>query len=61
VSKNVPLAEVDIGLLADQVGVTATDTLNLIQFVHDLLLTIDIGVEQTQNILDFCLLAGRER
>lgn len=42
---NIPLVQVDIGLLAHQVGVTATDTLDLSQGVHDLLLTIDIGVE----------------
>lgn len=33
-----PLVEVNIGLLADQVGVSATDTLDLGQGVHDLLL-----------------------
>lgn len=58
---NVPLAEVDIGLLADQVGVTATDTLDLGQSVHDLLLAINVGVEQTQNELEVRLLAGHER
>lgn len=35
----IPLVEVDIGLLADQVGVSATDTLDLGQGVHDLLLS----------------------
>jgi hypothetical protein len=58
---NVPLAEVDIGLLADQVGVTATDTLDLGQSVHDLLLAVNVGVEQTQNELEVRLLAGHER
>lgn len=38
----VPLVEVDIGLLADQVGVTATDTLDLGQGEHDLLLAINL-------------------
>lgn len=38
----VPLVEVDIGLLADQVGVAATDTLDLGQGVHDLLLAINL-------------------
>jgi hypothetical protein len=38
----VPLAEVNIGLLADQVGVAATDTLDLGQGVHDLLLAINL-------------------
>ena len=58
---NVPLVEVDIGLLADQVGVTATDTLDLGQRVHDLLLAVNIGVEQTQDELEVRLLAGHER
>lgn len=58
---NVPLGEVDIGLLADQVGVTATDTLDLGQRVHDLLLAVNIGVEQTQDELEVRLLAGHER
>jgi len=39
---DVPLVEIDIGLLADQVGVAATDTLDLGQGVHDLLLAIDL-------------------
>lgn len=38
----IPLGEVDIGLLADQVGVAATDTLDLGQGVHDLLLAINL-------------------
>lgn len=46
------LAEVDIGLLADQVGVSATDTLDLGQGVHDLLLAIDVRVQQTDNVLE---------
>ena len=37
-----PLVEVDIGLLADQVRVSATDTLYLCQGVHDLLLAINL-------------------
>lgn len=45
ITANVPLVEVDIGLLADQVGVTATDTLDLGQRVHDLLFAVNIGVE----------------
>lgn len=48
----IPLVEVDIGLLADQVGVSATDTLDLGQGVHDLLFAIDVGVQKTQNLFD---------
>jgi hypothetical protein len=55
------LVEVNIGLLADQVGVTATDTLDLGQGVHDLLLAVNIGVEQTKDVLEVRLLAGHER
>jgi hypothetical protein len=44
------LVQVDIGLLADQVGVSATDTLDLGQGVHDLLLAIDVGVQKTQDL-----------
>jgi hypothetical protein len=58
---NVPLAQVNIGLLANQVGVTAADTLDLGQGVHDLLLAVNIGVEQTQDVLEVRLLAGHER
>lgn len=46
----VPLVQVDIGLLADQVGVSATDTLDLGQGVHDLLLSVNIGVQKTQDL-----------
>jgi hypothetical protein len=74
-----PLVEIDIGLLADQVGVSATYTptqllrrghgaelkagnvLDLGEGVHDLLLAINIGVEETQNELEVRLLSGDER
>lgn len=56
-----PLVQVDIGLLADQVAVSATDTLDLGQGVHDLLLSIDVGVEKTQDELEVRLLAGNQR
>jgi hypothetical protein len=46
------LAEVDIGLLADQVGVAATNTSDLGQGVHDLLLSIDVRVQQTDDVLE---------
>ena len=46
-----PLVQIDVGLLADDVGVSSTDTLDLSQGVHDLALSIDIGVQQTENVL----------
>jgi len=57
----VPLVQVHIGFLADQVGVTATDTLDLGQGVHDLLLSVDIGVEKTKDELEVRLFAADER
>lgn len=57
----VPLVEVDVGLLADQVGVSATNTLDLGQGVHDLLLSVNIGVEKTEDELEVRLFAGYER
>ena len=38
----IPLVEINIGLLAHQIAVSATDTLDLGQGVHDLLLAIDL-------------------
>ena len=55
------LVQINIGLLADQVGVTATDTLDLGQGVHDLLLAIDVGVQKTQDELEVRLLSRDER
>ena len=56
-----PLGQVDIGLLADQVGIAAANTLDLGEGVHDLLLAVNVGVEQTQDELEVRLLAGHER
>lgn len=55
--EHVPLVQIDIGFLADQIGVTTSDTLNLGQGVHDLLLAIDIGVEETEDELEIRLLS----
>jgi len=55
------LVQVDIGLLADQVGVPTTHTLDLGQGVHNLLLSINIGVEETQDELKVRLLPTNER
>ena len=43
----IPLVQVDIGLLADQVGVSSAHTLDLGQSIHDLLFAIDVRIEQT--------------
>jgi hypothetical protein len=47
---NVPLVEIDVGLLAYKIGISAADTLDLGQGVHDLLLSIHVGVEETKNL-----------
>ena len=57
----VPLVQVHIGFLADQVGITTPDTLYLGEGVHDLLLSIDVGVEETKDELEVRLLSGDER
>ncbi len=60
-SSNIPLVEINIGLLAYQIRVPTTDTLDLGQGVHDLLPTLDIGVEETQDELEVRLLPSDER
>jgi len=47
-----PLLEIDIGLLADDVRVTPSDSLDLGQGVHDLPSSIDVGVEETKDVLE---------
>jgi len=50
-----PLVKVDIGLLADKVGVTTTNTLDLSQGVHDFAFTVNIGVKETENVLELLM------
>lgn len=47
----VPLVEIYVGLLAHQVRVPTTDTLDLRQSVHNLAFTVNIGVEKTEDVL----------
>lgn len=47
-----PLVKINIGLLADDVGVSTTDTLDLGQGVHRLALSINVGVEETENVVE---------
>lgn len=46
-----PLLQVDIGFFADNVGVSSANTLDFGQGVHDLTLAINVGVQQTENVL----------
>ena len=45
-------AEGDIGLLQAKVGVTTTNTLDGGQGEHDASLSINVGVENTKNVLE---------
>ena len=59
-SGGIPLVQVDIGFFANQVRITASNTLDLGEGVHDLLLAIDVGVEETKNELEIRLLTRDE-
>ena len=50
-----PLADIDLSLLAHSGGETATNTLNRGKGVDDLLLAINVGVEDTKNVLELSL------
>ena len=56
-----PFVQIHIGLFAHQVGVAAPNTLDLGQGVHDFLLAIDVGVEETEDELEIALFSGDER
>ena len=47
-----PFVHVDIGFFAADVGKTATNTFNGGKSEHNLLLTIDVGVQNTKNVLE---------
>ena len=46
-----PLVQIDICLLTNDVGVPPANTLDLSQGVHDLTFSIDVSVQQTENVL----------
>jgi hypothetical protein len=41
----IPLVQINIGLFADQVGVTTSDALDTGQSIHNLLFAIDVGIQ----------------
>jgi hypothetical protein len=49
--ENLPLVQINICFLADEVGITTTDALDLGKGVHDLALSINVSVEETQDVL----------
>ena len=59
--ESIPLVQVHISLFANEVGVTASDALDLGEGIHDLLLAIDVGIEETKNELEVRLLSRDER
>lgn len=54
-----PLPQIDLSLLADQVGESPPQTLDRSHGVHDLLLSVNVGVQHTQNVLEVFL--GHQR
>lgn len=47
-----PLVEVHISLLANEIGVSTANALDLGQGVHDFLLAIDVGIEEAEDELE---------
>ena len=54
-----PSRNIDLGLLADSHGETTTNTLNRGQSIHNLLLSINVSVEHTENVLELSLIHKR--
>jgi len=54
------LVHVNVGLLADDVGETATNTLYGGHGVHHLLLAINVGTEDTQDVLEISTILDDE-
>ena len=50
--KNSPLVEIDTRSLADEIGEATTNTLDGGKSVHNLSATINVGVEDTQDVLE---------
>lgn len=58
---NAPFIQVHVCLFADKIRVPPTDTLDGSEGVHDLPLPLDIGVEETQDVLESRLVLNDER
>jgi hypothetical protein len=54
------LVHVNVSLLADDVGETATDTLDGAHGVHHLLPAVDVGTKDTQNVLEIATILDDE-
>ncbi|KAL7537391.1 hypothetical protein ACHAXR_007792 [Thalassiosira sp. AJA248-18] len=53
------LVDVDFSLLADEIGETTSETLNLCKAEDDISLALNVGVEDTQDVLEFASLHHR--
>lgn len=53
----VPFAKVHIGFLTDKVRIATAYSFNFGEGVHDLLFSIDVGVEETKDELEVGLLS----
>jgi hypothetical protein len=49
--RDIPFVEINISLLADQIGVPTTNALDLGQGVHYFAFAINVSVEETENVL----------
>ena len=56
-----PFVEINLGLFANQIRHAATQTLDLGQGKHHIALTLHIGIQNTQNVLEFRSLHQRRR
>jgi hypothetical protein len=53
------LVDVDFGLLTDEIGETTSETLDLSEAEDDVPLALDVGVEDTQDVLELVPLHHR--
>ncbi len=50
---HLPSLRVNLSLLADKISESSSDTLNGSKSVGDLSLSVNVGVENTENVLEF--------
>ena len=56
-SRVIPFIQINIGFFANQIRITSSNTLDLGKSIHNFLLAIDIGIEETKNELKIRLLS----
>jgi hypothetical protein len=55
------LVQVDFGFAADETGIATTATFDGGQGEHDLLATVNVGVEETEDVLEATFLGDVDR